>query len=291
MTTVPSRAATAVNQFVATLKADSTRRQRRAFLDEYVGWLAAVRQCGPSQIDTENVLDEETALAWLAAAGRGATRRRPGLQGPNTQAAVNSQAARTSAINAFSRFCGHPLELKPPAPEFADRLTPTEAHRTLRLLAGHQPAGMLTATWERSVAVVALAVCSGSGMSALHPMRLEDLELERALPRARVDGEWYPLDAVSRGVLARWRATHQALTAGDLKVLQGGNVAELWVTTAPSRPRNGQPAPPAGLPAALRTLEAAHRKLTATALGAPLLLEQFCGGEAGDIRVESSGGR
>ncbi|GAB1329945.1 hypothetical protein [Streptomyces sennicomposti] len=80
-------------------------------------------------------------------------------------------------------------------------------------------------------------------------------------------------------MMERTVSTHQALTAGHLKVLKGGNVEELWVTTASGRPRGGQPAPLAGLPAAVRTLEAAHRKLTATALGAPLPFEQFCGGK------------
>ncbi|MFD9607329.1 hypothetical protein [Streptomyces sp. NPDC059970] len=110
------------------------------------------------------------------------------------------------------------------------------------------------------------------------PLRLADLDLERRpMPRVRVGEQWYPIvDAVSRRALTRWKATHQALTAGHLKVLRGGNVEELWVTTAPGRPRGGQTAPPAGLPAAVRTLAVSHRKLTSTALGAPLLLEQFC---------------
>ncbi|MER6253557.1 hypothetical protein ABT224_19600 [Streptomyces sp. NPDC001584] len=272
----PGRATAAVEQFLDTLRSNSTRRQRSTFLDEYVDWVASYRQCGISKVTTKDLLDEENALAWLAAAQRGATRRRPGLAGPSAPASTNSMAARTSSVNVFSRWCGHPLDLQPPAPEFAARLTPTEAHRTLRLLSGHHPAGMTEAAWERSVALVALAVCSGHGIAALHPVRLADLDLERALPRARVAGEWYPVDAVSRAALSRWRATHQALTAGHLKVLQGGNVEELWVTTAPGRPRGGRAAPPAGLPAAVRTLEAAHRKLTSLALGAPLLVEQFC---------------
>ncbi|MFE7815687.1 hypothetical protein ACFU5P_27870 [Streptomyces sp. NPDC057433] len=277
---VPAHGTAAVNRFLDTLRAEATRRQRRAYLEEYVSWLAAHRQCDIGRVATEDLLDEENALAWLAAARRGTTRRRPGLQGPTAPAAVNSMAARTSSVNTFSRYCGHPLELRPPGPQFAERLTPTEAHRTLRLLAGHHPAGTLEATWERSVALIALAVCTGQGISTLHPMRLADLELERALPRARVADAWYPLDTVSRGAVARWKSTHQALTAGHLKALRGGRVEELWVTTAPGRPRGGRPALPAGLPAAVRTLEAAHRKLTATALGTPLLLEQFCGVEA-----------
>ncbi|MFF2571198.1 hypothetical protein [Streptomyces sp. NPDC058084] len=278
MTTVPTRATTAVRTFLATLRSEATQRQRRAFLDEYVDWVAAYRQAGTSKVTTKDLLDPENALAWLAAAQRGVTRRRPGLAGPTAPASTNSMAARTSSANAFSRWCGHPLELTPPAPEFADRLTPREAHRTLRILAGHHPAGMLEATWERTVALIAIAIASGQGMSALHPLRLADLELERRpMPRVRVRDQWYPVvDAVSRRALARWTATHQALTSGHLKVLRGGDVEELWVTTAPGRPRGGQAAPPAGLPAAVRTLEASHRKLTSTALGAPLLLEQFC---------------
>ncbi|MFF9899125.1 hypothetical protein [Streptomyces longispororuber] len=136
---------------------------------------------------------------------------------------------------------------------------------------------MLQSTWERSVALVALAVCTGHGIAALHPMRLANLELDRALPRARVGGEWYPLDAVSRAALSRWKTTHQALTAGHLKVLKGGRVEELWVTTVPGRAKPGQAVPPAGFPAAVRPLKSAHRKFTVTALGIPLLFEQFCG--------------
>ncbi|MFF8280024.1 hypothetical protein ACF05T_28670 [Streptomyces lateritius] len=273
---IPTRATTAIEKFLSTLRSEATHRQRRAFLSEYVDWVASYRQCGVSKVTTRNLLDEENALAWLAAAHRGTTRRRPGLAGPTAPASANSMAARTSSVNVFSRWCGHPLDLVPPSPEFAARLTPTEAHRTLRLLSGHHPAGMTEAAWERSVALVALAVCSGYGIAALHPLRLADLDLERSLPQARVAGEWFPVDAVSRAALARWRTTHQALTAGHLKVLQGGDVEELWVTTAPGRPRGGRAAPPAGLPAAVRTLEAAHRKLTSLALGAPLLIEQFC---------------
>jgi hypothetical protein len=71
-------------------------------------------------------------------------------------------------------------------------------------------------------------------------------------PYARAAALWCPIiDAVSRQALARWKATHQAQTAGRLKVLKGGNVEELWDTTAPGRPRGGQPAPPLGLPAAI----------------------------------------
>lgn len=276
---VPVYGASAVNRFLDTLRAEATRRQRRAYLEEYVSWLAGQRQCATGEVTTEMLLDEENVLAWLAAAQRGTTRRRPGLHGPAAPASVNSMAARTSSVNTFSRYCGRHLELRPPAPEFAERLSPTEAHRILRLLTGHHPAGMLEATWERSVALIALAVCTGQGMSALHPVRLADLETARSLPRVRVAGAWYPLDTVSRGALDRWLATHHALTAGHLKVLQGGRVEELWITTAPGRPRGGRPAAPAGLPAVIRTLESAHRKLTATALGVPLLLEQFCGAD------------
>lgn len=289
-TVVPARGTTAVSRFVETLSSEATRRLRRSFLDEYLAWTAAYLQRPASKVTTGDLVDEENALAWLAAAQRGATRRRPGLGDPTARASVNSMAARTSSVNVFTRWCGHPLELTPPAPEFADRLTPREAHRTLRILSGDHPAGMLQATWERTVAVIALAIATGQGLSALHPLRLEDLDLERRpMPRVRVGEQWYPIvDAVSRRALTRWIATHQALTAGELKVLRGGDVEELWVTTAPGRPRPGQVAPPAGLPAAIRTLEASHRKLTALALGSPLLLEQFCAVEAEEAEVRSA---
>jgi hypothetical protein len=43
---------------------------------------------------------------------------------------------------------------------------------------------MLEAAWERSVSLIALAVCTDHGTDALHPMCLEDLGLERS-PRGR----------------------------------------------------------------------------------------------------------
>ncbi|MFI9723787.1 hypothetical protein ACIHFE_29705 [Streptomyces sp. NPDC052396] len=275
-TTIPSRAAAAREAFLSTFATEATRRQRRTYLDEYITHLAARQQCTPAQLPTADLLDEDNARTWLTAAHRGATRRRPGPNGPHTSARTNSMAARTATLNTFTRFCGQPLNLKPPTPEFAGRLTPLEAHRTLRLLAAHQPDGMLTPTWQRSVAIVATAVCTHAGFADLHPMRLADLDLDHTPPRARINRQWYPLDTTSRDALARWHTTHQAITAGHLKTLQGGNVEELWVTTAPGRPRNGRSAPPPGLPAAIRTLAAAHRKLTASVLGTPLLLEQFC---------------
>ncbi|MEU5811234.1 hypothetical protein [Streptomyces sp. NPDC047718] len=274
--TIPAKATTALTHFLDTLNTESTRRQRRAFLSEYLTWLATHLDTTTNKITTKDLLKQDNALTWLTAAQRGTTRRRTALAGPTAPASTNSMAARTSALNVFTRWAGHPLNLTPPSPEFATRLTPTEAHRTLRLLAAHHPTGMLQSTWERSVALIALAICTGHGIPTLHPMRLTDLELERPLARARVADQWYPLDTTSRTALTRWQTTHHALTAGHLKTLKGGNVQELWITTTPGRPRPGQPAPPAGLPAAIRTLEAAHRKLTSTTLGTPLLMEQFC---------------
>lgn len=281
MIQAPARGITAVARFVGSLSAASTRRQRRAFLDEYVAWTASAQECSTSAVTIRDLLNEENAVLWLRAAERGETRRRPSLLGPHAPASRNSMAARVSTLNAFSSHYGSPLALQPPAAQFADRLSPAEAQRVLRSLAHHHPSGMLEATWERSVAIIAVAIASSRGLSALHPMRLDDIELEhRPLPRVRVGGQWHPLvDAASRRAMERWSKTHRALTAGHLKALQGGDVQELWVTTAPGRPRAGAAAPPAGLPAAVRTLEAAHRKLTAIALGSPLLLEQFCAAE------------
>ncbi|MFE5618306.1 hypothetical protein [Streptomyces sp. NPDC056524] len=277
MTRAPA-AVTAVTQFVESLATASTRRQRHTFLKEYVAWIASTQQRSTNAVSTKDLLDEENAAGWLRAAERGSTRRRPGLGGPQAPASRNSMAARVSTVNAFSAFYGRPLGLQRPPAEFADPLSPAEAHRVLDALSLHQPAGMLQATWERSVAVIAVATTSGQGLSALHPMRLDDINLDhRPLPRVRVRGRWHPIvNAVVRRALERWATTHQTLTAGHLKALQGGDVQQLWVTTAPGRPRGGAAAAPAGLPAAVRTLEAAHRKLTATALGSPLLLEQFC---------------
>ncbi|OIJ88019.1 hypothetical protein [Streptomyces monashensis] len=63
MTIIPTRATTAATRFVETLGSKSTHRQRRAFLDEYVAWVEAYRQCGTSKVTSENLLDEENALA------------------------------------------------------------------------------------------------------------------------------------------------------------------------------------------------------------------------------------
>ncbi|MFG2668388.1 hypothetical protein ACGFY6_29650 [Streptomyces sp. NPDC048387] len=266
----------AVTAFLRSLPGEATRSLRRTYLQEYTAHLATARGCREADLTLADLLDPAHAEAWLTAAARGETRRRNSLRGPSAPASANAMAARTTTLNTFSAHTGHPLALTVPKPELAPRLTPTEAHRTLRLLTAHQPEGILTSTWERTTALIALAVTTGHGLALLHPMTLDDLELDRPLPRVRTAGTWYPLDTVSRHALARWHDTHHALTAGHRKTLQGGDVHQLWVTTTPGRPRTGHPAPPAGLPAARRTLEAAHRRLVTLALGTPLLLEQFC---------------
>lgn len=265
-----------ITAFLSSLPGESTRSLRRTYLQEYTAHLATTRGRREADLTLADLLDPAHATAWLDAAARGETRRRNSLRGPAAPASANAMAARTSTLNTFSAHAGHPLALTVPKPEFAPRLTPTEAHRTLRLLTAHQPEGILTSTWERTVALIALAVTTGHGLARLKPMTLDDLQLDRPLPRARTADAWYPLDTVSRHALARWHDTHHALTAGHRKTLHGGDVHQLWVTTAPGRPRNGRTAPPAGLPAARRTLEAAHRRLVTLALGTPLLLEQFC---------------
>ncbi|MFE9066529.1 hypothetical protein [Streptomyces violaceusniger] len=249
-----------------------TRAQRRTYMEEFLLFLASALATTERELLTRDLLDEETVLVWLTAAQRGATRRRTGMKGPHTAASVSAMAARTTTINKFSAHWGRPLNLPVPQARLADRLSPSEAVRTLRLLSGHPPTKMFSATWERTVAVLALAVTTRCGIAELHPLRLEDLELERRLPRVRIGEEHFPLDALTRTILTRWLGTHAAITAQ----LQGGQVQELWVTTAPGRPRAGQPAPRPGMPAARRTLEAAHRTLMVEALGSPLLLEQFC---------------
>ncbi|MFE1230239.1 hypothetical protein [Streptomyces sp. NPDC058745] len=278
MTKAPMLASTAVTRFVDSLSAPSTRRQRRVLLEEYTGWITAARGPSPAPVTLLDLLDEENAEGWLRAAMRGETRRRNSLRGQQAQASLNSMAARVSTLNSFSAYYGSPLSLQRQAAEYADRLSPADARRVLQSLAQQHPAGMLEASWERSVAVISVAITTGQGFSALHAMRLDDVDLDhRPLPRVRVGGRWHSLvDATASRALERWLQTHEALTAGALKVLQGGDVQQLWVTTAPGRPRGGKSAPPAGLPAAVRTLESAHRKLTAITLGAPLLLEQFC---------------
>ncbi|WP_435058354.1 hypothetical protein [Streptomyces sp. bgisy060] len=272
MPTPPRSARRAVELFVATFRNPQTRGQRRTYMEEFLLFLAGALATSERELLTSDLLDEEAVTVWLTAAQRGATRRRTGMQGPHTAASVSAMAARTTTINGFSRHFGRPLNLPVPQATLADRLSPSEAVRTLRLLSGHPPAKMFSATWQRTVAVLAMAVATRRGIADLHPLRQEHLELERRLPRVRIGKEHFPLDALTRTILTRWLETHAAITAQ----LQGGQVQELWVTTAPGRPRAGQPAPRPGMPAARRTLEAAHRTLMMEALGSPLLLEQFC---------------
>ncbi|MGY3847343.1 hypothetical protein ACWV2X_19160 [Streptomyces hydrogenans] len=276
----PSRAAQAIDTFLASLNTASTRRQRKAFLDEYLAWTAEAHDRPRSLVATAELLDEENAARWLHAAAQGHTRRRSSSRGPRAEASQNSMAARVSTANAFSAHYGRPLDLRPPAGQFAPRLTPDEARRALQALTELHPVGILQTTWERSAAVIAAALTTGEGLAVLHPLRRDDLDLDHQPPRIRVRGTWHLItDETSVHALERWSRTHQALTAGHLKDLKGGDVHQLWVTTAPGRPRGGAPAPSACLPATIRTLESAHRKLTATVLGTPLLVEQFCSAE------------
>ncbi|GGY71378.1 hypothetical protein GCM10010363_60850 [Streptomyces omiyaensis] len=276
----PTRAAQAVDTFLASLGSASTRRQRKAFLDEYLAWTAEAHDRPHIAVTTAALLEEENVARWLHAAAQGHTRRRNSSRGPRAEASQNSMAARVSTVNAFSAYYGRPLALRPPAGQFAPRLTSDEARRALQKLTEHKPVGILQTTWERSAAVIAAALATGEGLAALHPLRRDDLDLDHRPPRIHVRDTWHPItDETGLHTLERWARTHQALTSGHLKELKGGDVHQLWVTTAPGRPRGDAPAPPAGLPATIRTLESAHRKLTATVLGSPLLLEQFCPAE------------
>ncbi|MEU4885838.1 MULTISPECIES: hypothetical protein [Streptomyces] len=264
-----------VEKFLETL-AGSTLAQRRTYLHEYLTYLGSAMPSKKGEPTMNDVLDQKNIDSWLAAARNGETRRRAGGRELRAVAAPNSMAARITTINTFSRFCGRPLRLPRPKTEPADRLTPVEAHRTVRLLVSHQPPRMTAAAWERSVAIVALAVCTGHGMSGLHLMRLRDAELGYRLPRVRVAGEWYPLDAFTGKVLTRWLMTRRAMMSSGSR-RNGPPVENLWVTVKCGRRRGNRVTTPAsGGPATLRTLVAAQRNLTTQVLGVPLRLEQFC---------------
>ncbi|QBR04539.1 hypothetical protein D7Y56_00320 (plasmid) [Streptomyces sp. S501] len=268
-------ARTVVDKFLRTLTGGSTQAQRRTYLYEYLDFLeSAIRRENGASVET--FLDQANIRAWLAAAQRGETRRRGGSSdAPHARAAANSMAARVSTINTFSAFCGTPVQLPRPKSELAGRLSPVEVHRVVRLLAAHPPPRMAAATWERSVAVVALAVCTHHGLADLHAMRLDDVELTYPLSRARVSGEWYPLDAFSSSVVTRWLVTRRRLTSDG----HGGSpVDSLWVTISVGLRRGHRQVTESGLPATLRTLAAAHRNVTRNVLGHPVRLEQFCSG-------------
>lgn len=277
MASIERQALAAIEQFLATFAKDGTRSQRRTYLREYVAYLSAALNCAETRLTVGDLLDRRNIDDWMAAASRGATRRRKGAQGPNAKAAPNSMAARATTVNTFSRFCGSSLRVPRPRAEPApQRLTSVEAHRVLRLLAAHRPAGMTAGVWERSVALVALAVCSRRGLRDLHAMRLADVELDRPLPRARVAGEWYPLDVLGAGLLAQWLARHARLT-GAHGVRRPGD--GLWVTTRPGRRRPGGAAAVPWPSARVRTLDEAHRKLTVRVLGSAVRMERFCGAD------------
>ncbi|WJE00675.1 hypothetical protein [Streptomyces antimycoticus] len=272
MTDVERSAPDIIERFLESFANISTRSQRCTYLQEYLEYLGSRNHHTKNQFTLNEILAHDNVAAWLAAAWRGDTRQRSGTRGP--RAAPNSMAARITTINTFSRFCGAPLNLSRPRPRFAKRLASVEAHRALRLLANHQPAGMQTATWQRSVAVVAVTVCTRRGLAKLHNMKLHDVALEGTLPHVCVAGQWYPLDSLSRSLLTRWLHTHRSLTTGRRIILQGNG---LWLTTNPNRSRESHSVPTALPSAKLRTLQAAHRRLMIQVLGLPLLLEQFSG--------------
>lgn len=277
----------AIEQFLTTFTKGSTRNQRRTYMNEYLTFLCSSRPWAQGRPTVDDLLDRSNIEAWLAAARRGATRRRAGPDGRYAEAAANSMAARTTTLTTFARFCGVPMRLPRPRAQRKPRLTAVEAHRAVGLLAAHQPARMRVETWQRAVAVIALAVCTRRGLAELHAMSTRDVELERVLPRVRVAGQWYPLDALSVEVLARWLATRRRLTAGHPACLAHDS---LWVTTVGSGPRGSQRQRMPGLPAGRRALQAAQRKVTGQVLGSPLLLEQFCGTGLSDAAVPAGAG-
>ncbi len=277
MTSIRREAPAAIEQFLATFAKGGTRGQRRTYMREYVAYLSAALGRAETRLTVGDLLDRRNVDDWLAAASRGATRRRRGAEGHDARAAPNSMAARVTTLNTFSRFCGSPLRVpRPRAEPPPPHLTSVEAHRALRLLAAHRPNGMTAGVWERTVALVSLAVCSRRGLRDLHAMRRSDVELDRPLPRVRVAGEWYPLDVLSAGLLKQWLVRRESLTAAHGLHHGGGS---LWVATRRSSagPRKSTVAP---WPSArIRTLEAAHRNLTTRVLGCALRMEQFCGAD------------
>ncbi len=123
---------------------------------------------------------------------------------------------------------------------------------------------------DLATSVVALLVSESCNIG-LTPVTNPSAE---ALTRARlshVDQYYLRADTIA--------AANAALIAAQAEIPDRDQIRTALSTGRPGRPRRGLPATPAGLPAAIRTLESAHRKLTATTLGTPLLLEQFCGVE------------
>ncbi|MFJ9380224.1 hypothetical protein [Streptomyces sp. NPDC101455] len=232
----------------------ATKELRRFFLDEYLKFLVERLEMPEERIQACDLLELGYASAWLAAAASGYTRQRPAAK---PDAADASQAARCATFNAFARHLGQPERLSVEWPD-TKSLPVEESQQLVKTLADHRPPRTNRSTWERTSALAALRVATGRPLSQLAALRREDLALDGHAPTVTIQDKSYTLDELTVRVVRRWLDTHTRLTAQ----LEGGEVAALWVTTKPGRPRSGEPARHPYLPCSIRALRAAQHDLT-----------------------------
>lgn len=258
----------AVDDFITYLAeqqfADSTRRIRRHFLEEY---LHHVQQAAEkASITVGEFLDSARADAWLSDAASGKTRTRNTLRGPVAAANPNSMRSRIDTYNAFAEFLGRPDRIDSPPPADGYLLSPADTERLLHDLALRRPVYANAVTALRTAAVAALVTDTGHGVPELADLMVSALHMDGEA-HVRLADDSYPLGGPTVQILKRWLDARTAIIAD----LEGSDPGYLWIPVKPGRPRGGRPPVKPGLkPAAVRTLHAAHRTLVSQVLGAPL---------------------
>lgn len=262
-------AETAISAFIQDLAdrgaAASTRRIRRHFLNEALRH--AQRDAGTTSLTVGELMTPDRAAAWLADAAAGRTRTRNTAQGPEAEASPNSMRTRAVTWNAFAEYLGLPERLDPERPAEGRKLSPSDTERLVHDLSVRRPVHANAMTALRTAALAALVAETGLGVRDLAGLKTSALHLSGDNPRAELGGEAYPLDEATVSILSRWLSARAVIIAG----LEGSDPGYLWIPTKPGRPRDGSLPPKPGLmPAAVRTLHHAHRRLVSQLLGAPL---------------------
>jgi len=251
--------------------ADSTRRIRMHFLDEYLFHVQAA--IGSVEVTVGELMNAERTDAWLADAAAGKTRTRMTMRGKQAAAYPNSMRVRIDSYNAFAEYLGFPERRDTQPPAQGDFLTPDEARRLLHDLAVRRPVYSNLATSLRTAAMAALVADTSCTVPELAHLSIRALHLDDD-PHLDLDGTSYPLGEPAVQVLKRWLGARAAIIAE----LQGSDPGHLWIPTKPGRPRGGrEPVKPGLTPAAVRTLHAAHRTLVSQVLGSPLRPGAFRG--------------
>jgi len=266
----------AISAFIQDLadrgSAASTRRIRRHFLNEA---LRHARQeaaagddgAGTAQLTAAGLMTPDRAAAWLADAAAGRTRTRNTARGPEAEASPNSMRTRAVTWNAFAEYLGLPDRLDPDRPAEGSRLSASDTERLVHDLSVRRPVHANAMTALRTAALAALVADTGLGVPGLAGVKTSALHLSGDRPRADLGGESYPLDEATVHIMSRWLSARAVIIAG----LEGSDPGYLWIPTKPGRSRDGSLPPKPGLmPAAVRTLHHAHRRLVSQLLGAPL---------------------